>query len=139
METLTSAPSLVIWRDLLLMLSLGKKKKHMGCKGFMSSCFLCLDSCMRIGKRVLQEIIWGGLIIVDWCCGRNSGEDIDQQLVHCKGVSKLWSFALTTFGVSWNFPKVCDLLMGWRNCLGKHASNIWYLVPLCVMSIIWRV
>ena len=34
-----------------------KKKKHMWCKGFMSSCFLCLDSCMRIGKRVLQEII----------------------------------------------------------------------------------
>ena len=57
METLTSAP-LVIQGDLLLMLSLGKKKKkHMGCKGYMSSCFLCLDNCMRIGKRVLQEII----------------------------------------------------------------------------------
>ena len=41
--------------------------------------------------------------------------------------------------VSWILPKkVSDLLMGWRNWLGKHASDIWNLVPLCVMWIIWR-
>jgi len=28
--------------------------------------------------------------------------------------------------------------MGWNNCLGKRASNIWNLVPSCVMWIIWR-
>ena len=41
-----------------------------------------------------------GLILVDWCCVcRHSGDDIDHLLVHCEGVSKLWSFALIAFGV----------------------------------------
>ena len=43
------------------------------------------------------------------------------------------------FGVSWVLPKrVIDLLASWRNWLGKHFSNVWNLVPHCVMWIIWR-
>ena len=60
-------------------------------------------------------------------------------LLHCGEVFRLCSFALTSFGVSWVLPKrVIDLLASWRNWLGKHFSNVWNLVPHCVMWIIWR-
>lgn len=29
--------------------------------------------------------------------------------------------------------KVIDLLFGWRNWVGKRSSDIWNLVPLCLM------
>ena len=31
-----------------------------------------------------------------------------------------------------------NLLLGWRNCLGKHSSDIWNLAPLCLMWCILR-
>ena len=31
-----------------------------------------------------------------------------------------------------------NLLLGWRNCLGKHSSDIWNLTPLCLMWLILR-
>jgi hypothetical protein len=32
---------------------------------------------------------------------------------------------------------VMDLLFSWWNGLGKHASDIWNLIPLCLMWIVW--
>ena len=41
------------------------------------------------------------------------------------------------FGVQWVLlKKVFDLLCGWR-CCGPNL-NIWNLIPLCLMSTIWR-
>ena len=72
--------------------------------------------------------------IMDWCClCKYNGESVDHLLLHCGEVFRLWSFALRSL------PKrVIDLLAGWRNWLGKHSSNVWNLVPHCVMCIIWR-
>lgn len=33
---------------------------------------------------------------------------------------------------------VVDLLFGWFNWSGKHSSDIWNIVPLCLMWTIWR-
>ena len=64
---------------------------------------------------------------------------VDHLLLHCGEVFRLWSFALRSFGVSWVLPKrVIDLLASWRNWLGKCSSNVWNLVPHCMMWIIWR-
>ena len=30
-----------------------------------------------------------------------------------------------------------DLLFGWWNGLGRQASDIWNLIPLCLMWILW--
>ena len=50
----------------------------------------------------------------------------------------LWSLALRLFSVALVLPKkVINLLAGWKNWLGKQRSNIWNLVPHCVMWIIW--
>ena len=42
------------------------------------------------------------------------------------------------FGMQWVMPKtVASLLFAWRNWLGKHFSNIWNMVPSCLMWLIW--
>ncbi len=33
---------------------------------------------------------------------------------------------------------VADLLFGWWNWLGKQCSDIWNLVPLCLMWTVWK-
>ena len=30
-----------------------------------------------------------------------------------------------------------DLLFGWGNWFGKHSSDVWTLVPLCLMWTVW--
>lgn len=92
------------------------------------------------GKILTCDYVRRGIPIVDWCCFcRRSGENVDHLLLHCEEVSRLWSFALRSFGVAWVLPKeVIDLFVGWRNWLGKYSLNIWNLVPYCVMWVIWR-
>ena len=33
---------------------------------------------------------------------------------------------------------VADLVFSWWNGLGWHSSDIWNLVPLCLMWIVWK-
>ena len=42
------------------------------------------------------------------------------------------------FGIEWVMPGlVVDLLFCWNHWFGKHSSNIWDLVPGCLMWTIW--
>jgi hypothetical protein len=46
---------------------------------------------------------------------------------------------LFPFGVYWVLPgKVADLLFSWWNGLGRHSSDIWNIVPICLMWTIWK-
>ena len=50
---------------------------------------------------------------------------------------KLWSSIFKMFGVQWVLPEmVLDLLCGWQ-CHGPN-SDVWNLIPLCLMQTIWR-
>ena len=98
------------------------------------------------------------LVLVNWCimC-RHCGETVDHLLLHCEMTHRLWSltvdhlllhcemthqlwsFALKSFDLSWVIPRsIPDLLFGWWNWLGKHLSQIWNLVPLCILWCIWK-
>jgi hypothetical protein len=33
---------------------------------------------------------------------------------------------------------VAELLFSWWNGLGRHTSDVWNLVPLCLMWIVWK-
>ena len=51
----------------------------------------------------------------------------------------LWSFVFCSFGIHWVLPgKVLDLLFEWRNWFRKHSSDVWNLVPLCLMWMLWQ-
>ena len=64
---------------------------------------------------------------------------MDHLLLHCGRAYQLWCFVFRTFGISWVLScTVQDCLFSWWNWLGKHSSNIWNLVPLCLMWCIWR-
>ena len=80
------------------------------------------------------------LVFVNWCimC-RHCGETVDHLLLHCEMAYRLWSFVFITFGLSWVIPRsIPDLLFGQWNWLGKHSSQIWNLVPLCILWCIWK-
>ena len=50
----------------------------------------------------------------------------------------LWSFMLQAFGVHWVMPRTtAGLLSCSYQWLGKHNSNIWNLIPGCLMWIVW--
>ena len=80
------------------------------------------------------------LVFVDWCimC-RHYEETVDHLFLHCEMAYRFWSFVFTTFGLSWVIPRsIPDLFFGWWNWLGKHLSQIWNLVPLCILLCILK-
>ena len=73
------------------------------------------------------------------CMSKNNWETGDHLLLHCELATELWGFVLKTFGIFWMIPaSVVDLLVGWYNWFGKHSSEIWNLVPLCLMWSLWQ-
>jgi hypothetical protein len=70
---------------------------------------------------------------------RSSGELVDHLLIHCPMAGMLWSFVFHSFNIHWVLPKrVVDLLCGWWNMLGRHNSDVWNLVPPCLMWTLWH-
>ena len=66
-------------------------------------------------------------------------ETVDHLLLHYPQEFRLQSFAFRSFGIQWVLPgRVVDLLFGWHNWFRKHSSDIWNLVPLCLMWTVWR-
>ena len=52
--------------------------------------------------------------------------------------SSLWTFMLQAFGILWVMPgSVAVLLSCWYQWHEKHNSDIWNLVPGCLMWIVW--
>jgi hypothetical protein len=67
------------------------------------------------------------------------GETVDHLLLHCPVAGILWNWVFCVFGISWViFGRVADMLFGWWNGLGQHPSDIWNLIPLCLMWIVWK-
>ena len=80
-----------------------------------------------------------GIVMVGWCClCRCSGENVAHLLLHCLVARELWNYVLRRFGVDWVISgSVLDHMAGWRNWFGKHYSDVWNLVPACVMWSLW--
>ena len=87
----------------------------------------------------LDNLMLKGRPLANWCCMCcDDGESVDHLLLHCPVTHSLWTFKLQAFGIHWVMPRlVADLLSCWHQWLGKHNSNIWNLVPRCLMWIEW--
>ena len=60
-------------------------------------------------------------------------------LLHCNFAHALWSEVFLMFGIQWVMPRtVASCLFAWRNFLGKHYSDVWNMVPACLMWLIWK-
>ena len=77
---------------------------------------------------------------MSWCCMcRCNEETIAHLLLHCPMAGMLWSWIFRAYGISWVISgNVADMLFSWWNGLGRHSSDIWNLVPLCLMWIVWK-
>ena len=82
-----------------------------------------------------DNLIKRGYTMTSWCCMcKCNGETVDHLLIHCPVASFLWCWILSAFGISWVCSgNVADLLFSWWNGLGCHASDLWNLIPLCLM------
>ena len=66
---------------------------------------------------------------------------MDHLLIHCKYAHTLWSEVLRLIGVHRVMPKnvvSVSILSAWWNWLGSHTSNVWNMVPACLMWLIWK-
>ena len=63
---------------------------------------------------------------------------MDHLMLHCPIAVILWNLVLRPFEVKWvSLGCVMDMLFGLGNWFGKHCSDVWNLVPLCLMWTIW--
>ena len=69
------------------------------------------------------------------CC---NVESVDHLLRFCPIAHSLQTYMLRLFGIDQVMPSsVVDLLFCWYYWLGKHNSDIWNLVPGCLMWTTW--
>ena len=69
------------------------------------------------------------------CC---DGELVDHLLLHCPVTHTFWIYMLQVFDMYWvMLDSVASLLLCWHQWLGNYTSNVWNLVPICLMCIAW--
>ena len=72
------------------------------------------------------------------CMCRCRGEFVDNLLLQCHVAHSLWVFMLQALGIQWVLLSfMAELLFCWSYWLGKYNSNIWNLIPGCLMWTIW--
>ena len=63
---------------------------------------------------------------------------MDHLFLHCAVARELWHWVFRAFGVAWVLPDhIPALLFGWWNWFGKHSSQVWNLIPHCLMWTLW--
>ena len=87
----------------------------------------------------LDNLILRGCPLANRCCICCCNEEsVDHLLFFCPIAHSLWTYMPRLFGFDWVMPgSVADLLFCWYHWLGKHSSDIWNLVPGCLMWTIW--
>ena len=85
---------------------------------------LTLDNLMLRGHPLVNR----------YCLCCNNAESVDHLLLLYPIAHSLWMYMIWLFGIKWVMPSsVVDLLFCWYHWLGKHSSDIWDLVPSCLM------
>ena len=80
-----------------------------------------------------------GCILVNWCCMCHRNEEtVDYLLLHCPVAHSLWVYIFQIFGIQWVMSGfVENLVYCWSYWRGKFNSDIWNMVPACLMWIVW--
>ena len=88
----------------------------------------------------LDNLMLRGRPLANCCCLCCCNvESVDHLLLSCPIAHSLWMYMLQLFGMEWvMLGSVADLLLScWYHWLGKHSSDIWDLVPGCLLWTIW--
>ena len=92
-------------------------------------CILTLDNLM----------LWG-LPLANRCCiCCCNTESVDHLLLHCPVAHSLWVQMLQVFRIQWvMLGSVESLVFCWSNWLGNFSSDVWNMVPGCLMWVVWK-
>ena len=87
----------------------------------------------------LDNLMLRGLSLVNrcymCCCNEKS---VDYLLLHYPVTHSLWVQMLQVFGIQWVMPGSMEsLVFCWSYWLGKFTSDIWNMVPSCLMWVVW--
>ena len=82
-------------------------------------------------------MLWDRPLVNRCCMCCCDGELVAHLLLYCPVTHTLWTFMLQAFGIHWVMPGSAGLLSCWYQWLKKHNSNIWNLIPGCLMWIVW--
>ena len=87
----------------------------------------------------LDNFMLRGCHLANRCCiCYCNAEFVDHLLLLCPIAHSLQMYMLWLFGIDWvMLGSVVDLLFCWYRWLRKHSSDIWNLVPGCLMWTIW--
>ena len=87
----------------------------------------------------LDNLMFRGRPLANRCClCCCNAESVDHLLLICPIAHSLWMYMLRLFGMEWVMPgSIVDLLFCQYHWLRKHSSDIWDLVPGCLMWTIW--
>ena len=88
---------------------------------------------------ILDNLMLRGRILVNRCCMCHQNEEtVDHLLLHCPVAHSLWVYMFQIFGTQWVMPSSMEsLVYCWSYWLGKFNSDIWNMVPSCLMCIVW--
>ena len=88
---------------------------------------------------MLDNLMLRGRILVNQCCMCHQNEEtVDHLLLHCPVAHSLWVYMFQIFGTQWVMPSSMEsLVYCWSYWLGKFNSDIWNMVPSCLMCIVW--
>ena len=83
----------------------------------------------------LDNLMLRGLPLVNRCCMCCCNEEtVDHLLLYCPVAHSLWVRILQVVGIQWVMPgSVKSLVSCWSFWLGKFSSDIWNVVPGCLM------
>ena len=86
----------------------------------------------------LDNLMLRGRPLANCCLCCCNAESVDYLLLSCLIAHSLWMYMLRLFGMEWvMLGSVADLFSCWYHWLGKHSSDIWDLVPRCLLWTIW--
>ena len=122
------------WKPILF-LSLSRA---FGVLRYLKECLFFLRTAAKGGILTIDNLVRKSLPLVNWCYLCHCDEEtVDHLLLHCKFAHALWSEVFLMFGAQWVMPNtVVSLLFAWRNWLGTYSSNVWNMVPTCLMWLI---
>ena len=95
-------------------------------------------TAVHVQILILDNLMLRGRILVNWCCMCHQNEEtVDHLLLHCPVAHSLWVYMFQIFGTQWFIPgSVESLVYCWSYWLGKFNSDIWNMVPSCLMWIV---
>ena len=105
----------------------------------MSHAKICGEFGVLLELLARDNLKLRGLPLANQCCMCCYNEEsVDHLLLHYPVAHSLWVQMLQVFRIQWvMLGSMESLVFCWSYWLGKFSSDIWNMVPSCLMWVVW--